>query len=514
MSILSVTGLTHSFGDKLLFDDTSFFIDSGDHIGLVGANGKGKTTLFRLINGQIIQDDGKIEWNSKYTVGYLDQHTALDQYDTVKEVLESSYEALYKIEKEINVLYGRLENASQEEQERILNRVGVLQEELEKNNFYDIDYRIQEVANGMGISHLFLKNPSNLSGGQRTKILLSKLLLEKPDVLLLDEPTNYLDEVNISWLKAFLVKYEGAFVIISHDTNFVNEVVTVIYHLQNMKLTRYIGNYEKFLRVYEERKQQLVTDYTKQQAKIKKLEEYIRKNQVRTATAAQAKSRGKVLKKMVRIKLDPNEIAPNFKFEFFKESSPIVVKTTGLQIGYDKPLTRPLDFTINAGEKIILVGTNGIGKTTLLKTILSLIEPVTGAVELGDNLQIGYYAQEEQYDMEESVLNDVWGEFPQKTQSQVRAMLAKCGLLEKNIDMRLKMLSGGERAKVRLCKIMNHRSNFLVLDEPTNHLDNISKIALRKAIMNYRGTVILVSHEKDFIENLEGKVWDCSKFRV
>lgn len=513
MSILTVEDMTQGFGDKTLFKNVSFKLLRGEHIGLVGANGEGKTTFMKLITNEILPDSGNINWSGKVSIGYMDQNVNINNFQNVKEFLQSAFYEFYIIEKKLTKLYKEMESATEDDLVKIMDKSSNMQSMLEENDFYSIDSKVDSIANGIGIKEFLYKRPDELSGGQRSKVLLAKLLLEKPDILLLDEPTNHLDEENIEWLKTYLKNYENAFILISHDMEFLNYVVNVIYHLEHKKLHRYEGNYEKFLLLYENQKEQLMRDYTKQQREINKLEEYIRKNKVRTATAAQAKAREKKLEKMDRIEINKSKPKPHFDFKYSKAPWQVIFKTKNLVIGYDKPLTKPLNLTMKRDEKIAIIGANGIGKTTLLKSLIGIIKPIGGEVVLDKHIDVGYYEQEI-VATDKIVINEVWDEFPHMNRTQVRKILARCGLTNDHINSKLNLLSGGEQAKVRLCKIINKKSNVLVLDEPTNHLDVQAKEELKRALIAYEGSIILVSHDKDFYKDIVNKVWDCEEWTL
>ena len=350
-----------------------------------------------------------------------------------------------------------------------------------------------------------------LSGGQRTKVLLGKLLLEKPDILLLDEPTNYLDAEHIAWLKRYLQEYENAFILISHDIPFLNSVVNLIYHMDNQQLNRYVGDYDKFMEVYEVKKAQLEAAYNRQQKEIAQLKDFVARNKARVATRNMAMSRQKKLDKMDMIELASEKPKPEFHFKEARTPGRYIFTTKQLVIGYDEPLSKPLDLEMERGSKIVLTGANGIGKTTLLKSILGLIPPISGEVEQGDYLEIGYFEQE-MAGVDTTCLEEIWQEFPAYTQYEVRSALAKCGLTTKHIESKVRVLSGGEQAKVRLCKLINRESNILVLDEPTNHLDVDAKDELKRALKEYKGSILMVCHEPEFYEGLASEVWDCTKW--
>ncbi len=314
MSILTVENMSHSFGDRILFKNVSFRLLKGEHIGLVGANGEGKSTFMKIITNEILVDEGTIDWNSKFSIGYMDQLVELKEGITVFNFLKKAFIKLFDIENKINDLYNNIGNMDKARMDKTLNQIATMQEILDKNDFYSINSKIQATVVGLGIKELLDRDVSALSGGQRTKILLAKLLLEKPDILLLDEPTNYLDEEHIEWLKSYLINYEGAFILISHDNNFLNSVVNVVYHLEHKTLTRYAGNYDYFVKLYEVRKEQRLIQYKEQQNEIAKLEDYIRKNKARASTAKQAKSREKKLDKIEKIEIKKEIIKPYFNF--------------------------------------------------------------------------------------------------------------------------------------------------------------------------------------------------------
>ena len=380
----------------------------------------------------------------------------------------------------MNEICDMLGTADEKEMEILMEELGMIQDELTLHDFYTIDAKVEEVARALGLLDLGLdRDVTDLSGGQRTKVLLGKLLLEKPDILLLDEPTNYLDEEHIVWLKRYLLDYENAFILISHDIPFLNEVVNIIYHMENQELNRYVGDYDHFQEVYAVKK---------------------------------AMSRQKKLDKMDLIELAAEKPKPEFNFRYGRTPGKMLFETKKLVIGYDEPLSKPLDFYMERGQKIALIGTNGIGKTTLLKSLLGLIPPLSGSCEQGENLQIGYFEQEVKGENPNSCIEEIWEEFPGFTQYEVRSALAKCGLTTKHIESKVRVLSGGEQAKVRLCKLINRDTNVLLLDEPTNHLDVDAKDELKRALLDYRGSVLLICHEPEFYKDVVNEVWDMSKW--
>ena len=513
MSILNVEHLTHGFGDRAIFEDVSFRLLKGEHIGLIGANGDGKSTFMSIVTGRLMPDEGKVEWAKNVRAGYLDQHAVLEEGMTIGDVLRFAFSWLFDMETEMNQMFEQMADATPEEMERLLEETGTYQELLEQHDFYMIDAKVDEVARALGLMDLGLdRDVTDLSGGQRTKVLLAKLLLEKPDILLLDEPTNYLDEEHIAWLKRYLLDYENAFILISHDIPFLNEVVNIIYHMENQELNRYVGDYEHFQEVYAMKKAQLEAAYRRQQQEISELKDFVARNKARVSTRNMAMSRQKKLDKMDVIELAAERPKPEFHFQYGQTPGKMLFETHDLVIGYDEPLSKPLNFSMERGQKIALVGTNGIGKTTLLKSILGLIPSISGECELGEKLQLGYFEQEVSPDNRNSCIEEIWEEFPSFSQYEVRSALAKCGLTTKHIESQVRVLSGGEQAKVRLCKLLNRDTNFLLLDEPTNHLDVDAKDALKTALQEYHGSILLICHEPEFYQDVVDEIWNMSQW--
>ncbi|MGI8256790.1 ABC-F family ATP-binding cassette domain-containing protein [Blautia difficilis] len=513
MSILNVEHLTHGFGDRAIFNDVSFRLLKGEHVGLIGANGEGKSTFMNIITGKLMPDEGKVEWAKNVRVGYLDQHTVLTPGMTIRQVLASAFDFLYDMEKQMNEICEKMGDTTPEELEQYMEDLGTLQDLLTMHDFYMIDAKVEEVGRALGLTEIGLdRDVTELSGGQRTKILLGKLLLEKPDILLLDEPTNYLDAEHIEWLKRYLNDYENAFILISHDIPFLNSVINLVYHMDNQELNRYVGDYDKFQEVYAMKKSQLEAAYNRQQKEIADLKDFVARNKARVATRNMAMSRQKKLDKMDMIELAAEKPKPEFHFKEGRTTSRIIFEARDLVIGYDEPLSKPLNLTMERKEKVALIGANGIGKTTLLKSILGLIPPLSGEVEQGDYLEIGYFEQEMSGSGDNSCIDEIWQEFPSYTQYEVRSALAKCGLTTKHIESRIMVLSGGEQAKVRLCKLLNRPTNVLLLDEPTNHLDVAAKEELKRALKEYKGSVLMVCHEPEFYEGLATQVWDLSQW--
>ena len=493
--ILNVENLSHGFGDRAIFDNVSFRLLKGEHIGLVGANGEGKSTFMNIVTGKLMPDEGKVEWNKNVRTGYLDQHAVLEKGMTIGEILKSAFSYLFDMEDKMNEICDKMGSADENEMEVMMEELGTIQDLLTNHDFY--------------------KDVTELSGGQRTKVLLGKLLLEKPDILLLDEPTNYLDANHIEWLKRYLQEYENAFILISHDIPFLNSVVNIIYHMENQKLDRYVGDYDKFQEVYAVKKSQLEAAYKRQQQEIDELKDFVARNKARVSTRNMAMSRQKKLDKMDVIELAKEKPKPEFHFKEARAAGKVIFETSDLVIGYEKssPLSKPINLRMERGEKIALVGTNGIGKSTFLKSVLGLIPALDGKVTLGDYLYKGYFEQE-MTPGSNTCIEEIWEEFPAYTQYEVRSALAKCGLTTKHIESQVRVLSGGEQAKVRLCKLLNNGTNILLLDEPTNHLDVDAKDELKRALQEYKGAVLIVCHEPEFYDGLVDEVWNLEEFSL
>lgn len=428
MSIMTVKNLSQGFGDRAIFNDVSFRLLKGEHIGLVGANGEGKSTFMSIITGKLQPDEGNIQWAKNANVGYMDQHAVLTPGKSIREALAEAFVQLFEMEKRMN------------------------------------------------------------------------------------EPTNYLDKEHIEWLKQYLQDYENAFILISHDIPFLNSVVNIIYHMNNQELKRYAGNYDKFIEVYEMQQAQQEAAYRRQQAEIADLKDFVARNKSRVATRNMAMSRQKKLDNMDLISRPTEAPEPEFDFKESKISGKVIFETKNLVIGYDEPLSKPLNLYMERKQKIIIEGANGIGKTTLLKSLLGLIPAISGEAVRGESIQLGYFEQESTKDGNNSCIDEIWEEFPGLNQFEVRLALSKCGLTTKHIESKVKVLSGGEQAKVRLCKLINRPSNLLILDEPTNHLDAAAKAELKRALKEYKGSILMVCHEPEFYRGLATDVWDLSEW--
>ena len=506
--MISANNVTLRIGKKALFEDVNIKFTEGNCYGLIGANGAGKSTFLKILSGQLEPTGGDVTITPGQRLSFLQQdHFKYDEY-TVLDTVIMGNKRLYDIMKEKDAIYMK---------EDFTDEDGIRASELEAE-FADMDGWNAEsdaatLLNGLGIpTEEHYTQMGDMPGPLKVKVLLAQALFGNPDILLLDEPTNYLDVEHITWLKRYLEEYENAFILISHDIPFLNSVVNLIYHMENKELNRYVGDYDHFQEVYAVKKAQKEAAYNRQQQEISELKDFVARNKARVATRNMAMSRQKKLDKMDVIELAKEKPKPEFHFRTARTSGRFVVTAKELVIGYEEPLSRPLTFAIERGEKIVLTGANGIGKTTLLKSILGLIPSLGGNVELGDYLEIGYFEQEMPKGNTNSCIQEIWEEFPSYTQYEVRAALAKCGLTTQHIESLVRVLSGGEQAKVRLCKLINRETNLLVLDEPTNHLDVDAKEELKNALKEYKGTVLMVCHEPEFYDGLATSVWDCSEW--
>ncbi len=466
-----------------------------------------------IITGDLMPDQGEVTWSSHVTVGYLDQNSSLEDGTTIRENLRLAFDHMYELETEMLGLYENMADASEDEVEKMMNDAAEIQGILDESGFYMLDSKIEEVATGLGLKEIGLDSLVNeLSGGQRTKVLLTKLLLKNPTILLLDEPTNYLDFEHIEWLKRYLNSYENAFILISHDVPFINAVTNIIYHVEDGSLTRYVGNYDEFERLYELKKRQHEQAYEKQQKEVERLEDFIARNKARISTTGRAKSRMKQLEKMDMIEKPKEKIKPTFSFKEARTPSKFVVEAEDIVIGYNEPLTKKVSFVVERNKKIAIKGVNGIGKSTLLKTMLGIQKPLEGKIMLGQHVDYGFFEQEDSKKNRNTALEEIWNTYPQLTNHEVRLELARCGLTSEHITSQMMVLSGGENAKVRLCKIILKENNFLVLDEPTNHLDVDAKDELKRAIKEFKGTVVLVSHEPEFYQDIVDEIWNIEEW--
>ncbi|WP_339034115.1 ABC-F family ATP-binding cassette domain-containing protein [Spiroplasma endosymbiont of Cantharis rufa] len=507
MGLVFLDNLIHANGGKKLYDNTSFRLNRGEHIALIGPNGAGKTTLLNIIAGKMLCDKGELKIHPKTKIGYLDQHQDVDLNETVDSYLKGAFIELFELEARMNKIY---EDMAIEYKEDDLVKALSYQDTLNLNDFDSIDKKIGNLVTGLGIGLEKLQaSMGELSGGQRGKVILAKLLLSGDDFLLLDEPTNFLDLEQVKWLAKFLQSFEKAFIMVSHDNDFINKTCGIIYALDNLKLTRYVGNYDKYLEEAEIQKEQYDKAFVAQQREIKKLETYVAKNKARASTAKSAQSRQKQLEKIDVIQERRDLTKPKFSFSYKRPSTNVIVKAHNLIIGYDSPLLHELNFELREGEKCIISGRNGIGKTTFLKTMSTEISAFKGEVELGNAVEYAYFKQIEDI-RGISPVQYLINKFNDITESEARAKIAQFGVKSGLMMQPMEKLSGGEQTRVRLAALSMIPCSLLVLDEPTNHIDVLAKEALLEAIESFKGTVILTTHDINFSTNWANRTLDFS----
>ena len=503
MALIEGKDIEFNYQDKELYQKVSFKINPGEHVVLIGANGTGKTTLLKLIMGELSPDKGSISWEKGVTYSYLNQNLEVPEKTNVLDYLYGVYAPLYEKEKRMEEYYQ--EAAKSDQYELLLNKAERLQEELNDANFYALQEEVGKLVDGLQIPKDILeKEMSILSGGQKEKVMLARMLLEKKDVLLLDEPTNFLDATQVDWLANYLIAYPKCFIVISHDQTFLKKIADVVLLLENQKLTRYKGDYDHYVLQHELDQEQYAKNYAAQQRYIKKEETFIAKHIVRATSARAAKSHRARLAHLQRME-PPGKGEPNvyFNFPFTHDigEKPLIVEE--LQFGYNNvPLLDPVSFLLKKGEKIAILGRNGVGKTTFLRTILGEIPPISGAFYWLEGIHYSSYEQEEHLDLNLSPFEYLKTQFPDKTNTELRTALGSVGVRKELALRPMKELSGGERTKTRFALMTMQKSNFLIFDEPTNHLDQKAKDSLYEAIGRYPGSVIIVSHERDFYDGL------------
>lgn len=505
MSILKINNLSHTFENKQLFKNASFDINNGEHVGIVGLNGAGKSTFINIIAGNISYDAGEVIWLNGIRYDYLDQHADIDRDKTIIEYLKTAFDYLYELEKKLNALYAEMADTTDEDNlEKLINKSNRMLEQLESEGFYEIDSRIKKAAGGLGVAAIgYDKKIGTLSGGQRAKVMLCKLILENPDVMLLDEPTNFLDVEHIDWLEKHLCSLKKTYIVISHDTDFLDAVCDHIVSIENGSIRKYTGNYSQFVAQHDMAVKQYAEDYQRQQAEIKKMEDYINRNKARASTAGMANSRKKMLERIDVMQKPVVSLESHFSFPCEMLNTRDMLKVDKLVVGYDSPLLPPISFEMRGDTKLWIWGANGIGKSTLLKTLMGVIPPLGGTYNFHIAARPAYLEQDLKFsDMNINSFSYISECFPRFNQKEVRSQLARVGIRGEMSLQPIKTLSGGEQVRVKLLTIMNRVSNILILDEPTNHLDVAAKESLKKAIAEYAGAVILVSHDRAFAESV------------
>lgn len=514
MILLQVNQLTKHFGADLILSNIKFEIQSNDRIALVGRNGAGKSTLLKMLAGQSSIDSGDVNKPKDVSIGYLEQHTGLESTLSIWEEMLSVFDHLRQMEKQLRQLEEDMSDSdilsNNAQYERILKEYDFLQVQFKEQGGYQYEADIRSVLHGLNFqSYHYSTKITTLSGGQKTRLALGKLLLSQPDILILDEPTNHLDIETLSWLEQYLQGYNGAILIVSHDRYFLDKVVNKVYELSRNQLNKFPGNYSSYLDQKAANYERELKQFEKQQEEIAKLEDFIQRNLARASTTKQAQSRRKKLEKLDRMGRPlGDEKSASFSFEIDRQSGNDVIKANALSVGYNgEKISQDINLRLTRGDSIALVGPNGIGKSTLLKTIIKRIPALAGDIHYGANVSIGYYDQE-QADIQSNkkVLNEIWDEYPLKTEKEIRTVLGNFLFSGDDVLKPVASLSGGEKARVALAKLMLEKANLLILDEPTNHLDLDSKEVLENALIDYPGTILFVSHDRYFINRIATKV--------
>ncbi|WP_028776971.1 ABC-F family ATP-binding cassette domain-containing protein [Shimazuella kribbensis] len=506
MSLLQVENLSHTFPDKKLYENASFDLYKGEHMGVVGQNGAGKSTLIKILTGEVIPDKGVIHWQPNLNIGHLDQHAKVNGHYSIYDYLCTAFASLFEMEAKMTQLYE--ESAVSGDNNQLMQAVAY-QEQLEANDFYLIDSKIQKIASGLGIDAIGLDRIiQELSGGQRAKVILAKLLLEQPNVLLLDEPTNFLDKEHVEWLAEFLLSFKGAFIVVSHDDAFLEKISSCICNIELGTVKKYHGTYSDFVRQKEHLQEDYIRQYRTQQRQIEKTEEYIRKN-IAGVNSKIAKGRRKQLDRVERMAPPTFTQKPTIHFQELSLQAQTVLTVNGLEVGYDVSLLPKLNFSVAGGEKLVITGFNGIGKSTLLKTLVGVIPKIAGSFRFSEQIKMGYYEQDAKWENgSQTPIQIISDAYPRMNKREIFGHLAQCGVKDKHVTQEIQSLSGGEQAKVRLCRLVLSPCNFLILDEPTNHLDADAKEALQQALVAFEGSVILVSHEASFYRDLADRIFN------
>ncbi|MCI2943581.1 MULTISPECIES: ribosomal protection-like ABC-F family protein [Staphylococcus] len=517
MILLQLNDISKSFDGEDIFTRVNFEVKTGERIGVVGRNGAGKSTLMKIIAGVEDYDSGHISKIKNLRMGYLTQQMTLNSSASVFEEMSKPFEHLKKMEllirEETNWLADQASNYDSEEYQQHMERYESLTNQFEQLDGYQYESKIKTVLHGLNFNEDDFDKPINdFSGGQKTRLSLAQMLLNEPDLLLLDEPTNHLDLETTKWLEDYLKYFKGAIVIISHDRYFLDKIVTQIYDVALGDVKRYVGNYEQFIEQRDKYYESRMQEYERQQDEIKRLETFVEKNITRASTSGMAKSRRKTLEKMERIDkpmLDAR--SANIQFGFNRNTGNDVMHIRNLKIGYDSPITSPINIEVSKGDHIAIIGPNGVGKTTLIKTIARRQKQLEGEITFGANLQIGYYDQKQaEFKSNKTIIDYVWDQYPTMNEKDIRAILGRFLFVQDDVKKVINDLSGGEKARLQLALLMLQRDNVLILDEPTNHLDIDSKEMLEQALKDFEGTILFVSHDRYFINQLANKVFDLN----
>lgn len=512
--LIQLNNVTKNFVVNEVFSNVKMEINDKDRIAIVGRNGAGKSTLLKIISGEIDFDNGERTVSKDTTIGYLSQEFIVREDLSIYEEMITCFNEIIELEKELEKISYELTSENIESNPGLLDKYDRLQNQVLTHKDYHYKSKIDSVLYGLDFDkEVFDKKISTFSGGEKTRLSMAKLLLSEPDLLILDEPTNHLDMENVSWLENYLSSYNGAIVIVSHDRYFIDKVVNVVYNLEFGKLKKYVGNYSNFLRQYEEDYEKNLKEYVSQQKDIKRLEEFVQKNIARASTSKMAKSRKKVLDKMEIID-NPrkDDKAANIEFRIKEQSGRDVLIINDLQVGYEEQVGQKYNFSVYKGDRLAIVGKNGIGKSTLIKTIAKKQKKLGGNIQYGSKVSLGYYDQKQaEFESSKTILNELWDEYPLMKEAEVRTVLGRFLFRGDDVLKIVRDLSGGEKARLQLAKLMLEKNNLLILDEPTNHLDITSKQVLEEALENYEGTILFVSHDRYFINKIANKVFDITE---
>ncbi|MFV5770016.1 ABC-F family ATP-binding cassette domain-containing protein [Mammaliicoccus sciuri] len=518
MILLQINKLEKSYDGEVIFSDVDFEVKTGERIAIVGRNGAGKTTLMKIIAGVESYDEGNISKGKQITMGYLTQQMTLDSNDTVMNEMKKPFKDVINIEDKMKTLTDWL-SIHADEYDQDIYKEKLLQYEALSNQYelvdgYNYESKIKTVLTGLDFKESdFDRKIQSFSGGQKTRLSMAQMLLSEPDLLLLDEPTNHLDMETTEWLENYLTHFKGAIVIISHDRYFLDKIVNQVYDVALGSVKKYVGNYSKFLKERDAHYEKVMAEYERQQSEIKKLETFVEKNITRASTSGMAKSRRKVLERMERIekpRLDAKSAQINF--EITRATGEDVLKVQNLDIGYSKSITPPINLEVKRHDRIAIIGPNGIGKSTLIKTIAQKIPALGGNIVYGSNIQIGYYDQKQaEFTSNMTILDYVWNQYAHMPEKDIRTILGRFLFTQEEVKKVINDLSGGEKARLQLALLMLEKNNVLILDEPTNHLDIDSKEMLEQALQNFEGTLLFVSHDRYFINELANNIFHITQ---